>query len=110
MPAWTDLRDRYPLVLALIGPLAVAALMIPLRNHVQNTDLALVMVVAMALLVLPGRRVAAVVAGVSGGPGSISFSPDRTSGSRSSAARTSRPPCCWPWWAFSSARSPPGDA
>lgn len=67
MLAWTDLRARYPLVLAVIGPLAVAALMIPLRNHVQNTDLALVVVVAVALVVLPGRRVAAVVAGLSAG-------------------------------------------
>jgi K+-sensing histidine kinase KdpD len=67
MSAWTDMRARYPLALALWGPLAVAALMIPLRNHVQNTDLALVMVVAVALLVLPGWRVAAAVAGLSGG-------------------------------------------
>jgi K+-sensing histidine kinase KdpD len=67
MPVWTDLRGRYPLALALLGPLAAAALMVPLRNHVQNTDLALVMVVAVALLALPGWRVAAVVAGLSGG-------------------------------------------
>jgi len=67
MPAGTDVRARYPLVLALLGPLVVAALMITLRDHVQNTDLALVMVVAVALLVLPGWRVAAVVAGLSAG-------------------------------------------
>jgi hypothetical protein len=67
MPARTDLRARYALVLALIGPLVVAALMVPLRSHVQNTDLALAMVVAVALLVLPGWRVAAVLAGLSAG-------------------------------------------
>jgi hypothetical protein len=29
MPAWTGLKDSYPLALALIGPLAVAALNTP---------------------------------------------------------------------------------
>ena len=67
MVAWTDLRAHYPLILALIGPLAAAALMIPLRSHVQNTDLALAMVVVVAVVVLPGWRIAAVVAGLSAG-------------------------------------------
>jgi K+-sensing histidine kinase KdpD len=67
MLAWTELRARYPLILALIGPLAAAALMIPLRSHVQNTDLALAMVVVVALAVLPGWRIAAVAAGLSAG-------------------------------------------
>ncbi len=57
----------YPLWLALLGPLAAAALMVPLRGHVPNTDLALAMVVAVALVVLPGWRMAALVAGVSAG-------------------------------------------
>jgi Domain of unknown function (DUF4118) len=58
---------RYPLWLALLGPLAAAALMTPLRSHVPNTDLALIMVVAVALAVLPGRRITALVAGLSAG-------------------------------------------
>jgi hypothetical protein len=41
--------------------------MVPLRTHVPNTDLALVMVVAVALVVLPGERMAALVAGISAG-------------------------------------------
>jgi len=67
MLTWADLKDRFPLVLALIGPLAAAALLVPLRGHVQNADLALAMVVVVALAVLPGSRFAAVVAGLSAG-------------------------------------------
>ena len=62
-----DLKRRYPLWLALVGPLAAAALMIPLRPHVANTDLALAMVVVVALVVLPGQRTAALLAGMSAG-------------------------------------------
>ena len=62
-----SVKSRYPLWLALLGPLAAAALMIPLRSHVPNTDLALVMVVVVALVVLPGQRTAALLAGLSAG-------------------------------------------
>ena len=62
-----SVKSRYPLWLALVGPLAAAGLMIPLRSHVPNTDLALVMVVVVALVVLPGQRTAALLAGLSAG-------------------------------------------
>ena len=61
------MKSRYPLWLALLGPLAAAALMVPLRSHVPNTDLALAMVVVVALVVLPGQRTAALLAGLSAG-------------------------------------------
>ena len=48
-----QLIRHYPVGLALIGPAAVAALMIPLRTHVLNTDLALIMVVIVALWSCP---------------------------------------------------------
>jgi hypothetical protein len=67
MTAEARLTRHYPLWLALLGPAAAAALMIPLRSQVANTDLALVMVVVVALVVLPGRRLAALVAGLSAG-------------------------------------------
>jgi hypothetical protein len=57
----------YPLGLALLGPAAATALMIPLRGQVANTDLALALVVVVALVVLPGRRWAALIAGISAG-------------------------------------------
>jgi hypothetical protein len=67
MVSWAEIGRRYPLWLALLGPLAAAALMVPLRSHVPNTDLALAMVVAVALVVLPGWRLAALIAGLSAG-------------------------------------------
>ncbi len=67
MSSATKIRNRYPLWLALAGPLVAAAVMVPWRGHLPNTDLALAMVVAVALVVLPGSRTAALVAGVSAG-------------------------------------------
>jgi hypothetical protein len=63
----SKITSRYPLWLAVAGPLVAAAVMVPLRNHVPNTDLALAMVVVVALVVLPGSRMAALIAGLSAG-------------------------------------------
>jgi hypothetical protein len=41
MLTWANFARRYPLWLAIGGPLVAAVLMIPLRSHVANTDLAL---------------------------------------------------------------------
>ncbi len=67
MISGAQIDRHYPFWLALLAPAAAAALMIPLRSRVLNTDLALAMVVVVALVVLPGRRTAALVAGVSAG-------------------------------------------
>jgi hypothetical protein len=67
MRARTHITRHYPVWLALLAPLAAAALMIPLRSHLLNTSLALAMVVVVALVVLPGNRLAALVAGLSAG-------------------------------------------
>jgi K+-sensing histidine kinase KdpD len=67
MNSISKITKRYPLWVALAGPLVAAAAMVPLRDHLPNTDLALIMVVAVALAVLPGSRAAALVAGVSAG-------------------------------------------
>ncbi len=67
MDSGAQITRHYPLLLALLGPAAAAALMTPLRSHVTNTDLALAMVVVVAFVVLPGRRLAALIAGVSAG-------------------------------------------
>ncbi len=67
MVSWADIRRRYPLWLAVLAPAAAAVLMVPLRAHVPNTDLALAMVVVVAVVVLPGWRSAALVAGISAG-------------------------------------------
>jgi hypothetical protein len=67
MLTWANIVRRYPLWLAVVGPFAAAALMIVLRSHVANTDLALAMVVVVAVVVLPGRRLAALLAGIAAG-------------------------------------------
>jgi hypothetical protein len=53
--------------LALVAPLVAAALLVLARGHVTNTALALVMVAVVVVVVTPGRRLAALVAGVSAG-------------------------------------------
>jgi K+-sensing histidine kinase KdpD len=53
--------------IALLGPALAAVVMVALRSHTQPSNLALVMVVVVAVSVVPGHRLAAVGAGVSAG-------------------------------------------
>jgi hypothetical protein len=59
--------DRIALVAALLLPLVVAAALVPLRAHTLNTSIALVMVVVEVLIALPGRRLPALIGGISAG-------------------------------------------
>jgi hypothetical protein len=52
---------------ALLAPAAAAALMVLARAHTQPSNLALIMVVVVAVSVVPGHRLAAVAAGLSAG-------------------------------------------
>jgi hypothetical protein len=52
---------------ALFAPVGAAALMVPVRVHTQPSNLALIMVVVVALSVVPGHRLAAVATGLSAG-------------------------------------------
>jgi hypothetical protein len=54
-------------ILAVAAPPAAAAVLVPFRSHITNTALALVMVAVVVLVVTPGRRLAALAAGVSAG-------------------------------------------
>lgn len=54
-------------VVALVAPLAAAALMVPFRAHTQASNLALVMVAVVGASVVPGFRRAALLAGMSAG-------------------------------------------
>lgn len=71
--AWSQLArvpgrvSQLSTILAVAAPPAAAAAMLPLRSHVTNTALALVMVAIVVLVVTPGRRLAALAAGVSAG-------------------------------------------
>lgn len=54
-------------ILALLAPAAAAAALVPFRSDITDSALALVMVAVVVLVVVPGRRVAALVAGISAG-------------------------------------------
>jgi hypothetical protein len=54
-------------LLAVAAPPAAAAVLIPFRSDITNTALALVMVAVVVVVVTPGRRLAALVAGISAG-------------------------------------------
>jgi Domain of unknown function (DUF4118) len=56
-----------PYLIAFAAPLAAAGIMVSVRDHVANTSLALIMVAVVVVAVTPGRRLAAVIAGVSAG-------------------------------------------
>jgi hypothetical protein len=58
---------RLAWVIALFGPAVAAAVMVSVRAHTQPSNLALVMVVVVAVSVVPGHRLAALGAGVSAG-------------------------------------------
>jgi K+-sensing histidine kinase KdpD len=53
--------------LAIGAPAAAAAVLVPARAHITDPALALVMVAVVVLVVIPGRRLAALVAGISAG-------------------------------------------
>jgi K+-sensing histidine kinase KdpD len=57
--------DWVNLAAAVLAPLCVSAALIPLRAHILNTNIALLMVVVEVVVAIPGRRVAAAVGGVS---------------------------------------------
>ena len=57
--------DRLALAAAVVAPAAVAAALVPLRDHIAHTNVALVLVVVVVAIAVTGRRVAAAVAAVS---------------------------------------------
>jgi K+-sensing histidine kinase KdpD len=58
-------RDRAAIVAALAGPLAVAAVLLPLRADWSNTNVALLLVVAVVAVAAIGNRAAGALAAVS---------------------------------------------
>lgn len=67
MKRYEGVGARTAWAIALLTPLAAAALMVPIRSEERTSNLALVMVGVVAISVAPGFRVAAVAAGVSAG-------------------------------------------
>ena len=62
---WT--RDRLALAAAVVGPFVLAAVLVSVRGTVANTDVALVLVLAVVAVAANGYRVAGVVAALSAG-------------------------------------------
>ena len=58
-------RDRAALVAGLLAPVAVAAALVPLRDRVANTSVALLLVLAVVGVAMSGRRTAGFAAAVS---------------------------------------------
>jgi len=57
-----SLRDRIAVVAALVVPFAVAALLVPFRTSVPNTDAALVLVAVVVAVAANGNRLAGILA------------------------------------------------
>jgi hypothetical protein len=60
-------RNRLALPLALLAPLGVSLLFLPLRGRVANTDVALVLVVVVVAVAMFASRTAGIVAAISAG-------------------------------------------
>jgi len=60
---WLD-TDEAVMAAAVLGPLAVAAALVPLRGDVTATNAALVMTVVVVAIAAGGRRLAGIVAAV----------------------------------------------
>ncbi len=60
-------RDRIALALALAAPLVVSVLLVPLRSHLANTQLALILVLVVVAVAAIGQRVAGIVAAIGAG-------------------------------------------
>jgi len=61
----TDRVRYWPVLVALLGIPLLAAALIPLRGHVENTNIALVLVVAVVAVALSAHRLAAALAALS---------------------------------------------
>jgi K+-sensing histidine kinase KdpD len=92
-----DGRRQWPVRVgvALLAPAVVAVALVPLRADVLNTNLALVLVVAVLGAAVTGGRIAGVVGALSAALSYDLFLTVPYGSLPSSAATTSRPPCCW---------------
>jgi hypothetical protein len=63
-PAGADTRTLVGLAIAGIGAIAVAVLLVPLRDDIDTSNLALILVVVVVLAAIVGNRLAAALAAV----------------------------------------------
>jgi K+-sensing histidine kinase KdpD len=64
--AWLS-RDRVAIPLALVAPLAISAVLVAFRDHLANTQLALILVVVVVAVAATGNRIAGILAALSAG-------------------------------------------
>jgi hypothetical protein len=62
--SWLN-RDRLAIVAGFVGPLALAAILVPFRGHFANTDAALAMILLVVAVAAAGNRLAGYVAALS---------------------------------------------
>ncbi|GID95815.1 DUF4118 domain-containing protein [Amorphoplanes digitatis] len=60
-------RDGFAVVLAVVAPFAVSAMLVPLRDRIENTDVALLLVVVVVAVAAFGNRPAGYLAALSAG-------------------------------------------
>src|SRR5215472_11221813 len=58
-------RDRLAVLAALVAPVAVAAILVPFRASIPNTDVALVMIPVVVAVAANGYRLAGILAALS---------------------------------------------
>ncbi|WP_240167848.1 DUF4118 domain-containing protein [Streptomyces noursei] len=58
-------RDTVAVMAGLLAPLAVAAVLVPARTHISNTDVALILVVVVVAVAANGHRLAGALAALS---------------------------------------------
>ena len=64
--AWLS-RDRIAILLGVVAPLAVSAVLVPFRDHLVSTQLALILVVVVVAVAASGNRIAGILAALSTG-------------------------------------------
>jgi hypothetical protein len=87
-------RDRLAVLAALVVPVAVAAVLVPFRASIPNTDAALALVLVVVAVAANGYRLAGILAAVSTAVWFDFFLTALTRPSPSPGGPTSRRPCC----------------
>jgi K+-sensing histidine kinase KdpD len=89
-------RDRMAVLAAIVVPLAVAAILVPFRSSIPNTDAALAMILVVVAVAANGYRLAGILAALSVAVWFDFFLTQPYETFPSPVGPTSRRPfCCW---------------
>ena len=101
-------RDRAAIAAAVVVPLALAAILLPWRGSWPNTNVALLLVVAVVAVAAAGSRIAGALAAVSAAAWFDFFYTLPYERFTIRHSSTSPRSCCCSWWAWRCRSSPPG--